>query len=105
MKEKKQSKKLTIVGFKDDKDILWKKIKCKCAQDPNDVEHRYPIQACKHCKYQQCEDSVPREPFEVMSQKFNSKGNRTGEPFKVLVTKITIDRGTDDDIRGYYFEH
>ena len=106
MKEKKQSKpKLTIVGFKDDKDILWKKMKCICAQAPNDVEHRFPILPCKFCKYTASEKSVPREPFSVMSQKFDSKGKRSGEPFKVLVTKIIIDRGSHDEIRGWFFEH
>ena len=40
-----------------------------------------------------------------MSQKFDSKGKRSGEPFKVLVTKIIIDRGSHDEIRGWFFEH
>ncbi len=95
MKDKKKQSKpvLTIIGFKDDKDILWKKLKCKCAQDPNDIEHRYPmLRTCKFCKYTECENSVPREPFEVVY-----------EGKKVLITKITIKRGKDDDILGWQF--
>ncbi len=95
MKDKKKQSKpvLTIIGFKDDKDVLWKKLKCKCAQDPNDVEHRYPmLRTCKFCKYTHAQNSVPREPFEVVY-----------EGKKVLITKITIKRGKDDDILGWIF--
>lgn len=103
MKEKKSKKPvLTINGFKDDKDILWKKLKCICAQDPKDVEHRWPmLKTCKFCKYTDCEKSVPREPYYVMTQKFNAKGEKVGKAESVLITEITIDRGSDDDIRGY----
>ena len=87
MKDKKKVEKptLTIIGFKNLP--RWKtNLKCVC----NDTKD---FKKCLHCKYQDCEDSVPREPF---TQK-DDKGK------EILITKITIDRGSDDEIRGWYF--
>jgi hypothetical protein len=96
MKDKKSKSKkeiLTIKGLMDDNKIRWKKIKCKCAQDPNMVENIYPISKCLNCKFQESEDSVPRIPFDVIE---NGKTRH--------VTEIEIVRGKKyDDILGWKF--
>ncbi len=89
MKEKKKVEKpkpvLTIIGFKN-KPRWITNLPCVC-NGQNDFKN------CRHCKYKDCEDSVPREPF---TQK-DDKGK------EILITQITIDRGSDDEVRGWYF--
>lgn len=38
----------------------WYDLKCVCAQDPKDIEHRYPIFDCNHCKFQHAEDDFKK---------------------------------------------
>ena len=78
--------KLKINGLMNDKDILWKKIPCKCHKSK--VELMYPLIECKNCKFQKCEDSMPRENFK-------SQGK--------TITEINIVRGSYHDIIGWSF--
>ena len=96
MREKQKPKKetLEIKGLMDNNKIRWKKIPCKCSQDPNDVEHQFPIQDCIHCKFLTQENSMPRKPFTATDGKNKNR----------LVTKIEIMRGKKyDDIIGWVF--
>ena len=89
MKDKKKVEKqkpvLTINGFKNVP--RWKnKLKCVC-NDTKDFKN------CKFCNYQNCENSVPRQPF-TQKDKYGKE---------ILITQINIDRGSDDEIRGWFF--
>lgn len=67
----------------------WYNIKCKCSTKKDDVENQYPISECKHCKFQECEDSMPKESFIIDKQ---------------TIKEITIVRGqTHQDIIGWSF--
>ncbi len=105
MKDKKTKPKkevLEIEGLMNNEDIRWKKIPCKCAQDPNDVTHRYPIANCLHCKFQECEDSIPRECFTVTDPVIKD-GKPTDKFHTRTITKIKIHRGKIyDDVLGFY---
>lgn len=74
----------------------WKNIKCSCIK--NDIEHSYPLEDCKHCKFQECEDSIPRNCFKI--NEYDNKGKKTVRE----VQEITIVRGkTNEDIIGWTF--
>lgn len=103
MKEKKKKSVMKINGLMKDEDILWKKLKCVCAQDPNDIEHRFPLTPCNHCNCMRKEESLPRVPFEIIEDDIDSKGKPKGTKHTRLVTEITIDRGSLDEIRGWIF--
>ena len=70
-----------------DEDIRWKKIPCVCSQNPALVQEIYPIKNCLHCKFQECEDSIPRVPFNT---KYNKKD---GSEVEKTITEITLVRG------------
>ena len=95
--------KLKINGLMNDEDIAWKKIKCCCSHIEGDVEHQFPIGNCNHCKFQCCEDSMPRDTFEVCNDEVDKDGNITKKQNKV-VTEINIVRGDKfHDIIGWTF--
>ena len=96
--------KLKIIGLMNDKEIRWKKIKCCCSKIEGDVEHQHPIAECNHCKFQQCEDSMPRESFKVNTSVLDKDGNPTEKLFAREVKEITIVRGEKyQDIIGWEF--
>jgi len=85
LRKEKKVQRLEIIGFIDSP--RWKtKLKCVC-------DGTKDFKNCKFCNYQNCEDTVPRTPFTVIG----------ADNKEQTVTKITIDRGTDDEIRGYIF--
>ena len=95
--------KLIINGLMNDEEIRWKKIKCCCSKVEGDVEHQHPIGDCKHCKFQQCEDSIPRETFTASDNKYDKDGKITKKQNKT-VTQINIVRGEKyHDIIGWTF--
>tara|TARA_B110001454_G_C12604132_1_gene385809 strand:+ start:503 stop:784 length:282 start_codon:yes stop_codon:yes gene_type:complete len=65
-KEKKQEFK--IIGLIDKP--LWKSIPCICHATV--ITMQYPLTDCMHCKFQECEDSIPK-------QKFKSNGKDVNE--------------------------
>jgi hypothetical protein len=80
----------------------WKGIACKCNHD--NVETEYPIADCLHCKFQECEDSLPRENFTVNQIIVDKNGKDTGKTEKRVVQEITISRGDKyQDIIGWSF--
>ena len=85
------------------KNPRWYGIECKCNHDS--VETEYPIADCLHCKFQECEDSLPKENFEVKEMKVEKKGNKfipTGETVTRTIKEITIVRGKKfEDIIGW----
>ncbi len=94
--------KLIINGIMNDKDILWKKLKCKC--DKSDIEKTFPLGDCKHCKCQAQEDSMPRESFNVNLPILDKDGKETGKIISKEITEITIDREpVYNSIRGWKF--
>tara|TARA_R100001530_G_scaffold134050_1_gene108283 strand:- start:879 stop:1166 length:288 start_codon:yes stop_codon:yes gene_type:complete len=73
---------------------LWYKLKCVCAQDPNDVVNRFPVKNCLFCKFTEQEKSIPKEPFEIK----NIKGNIQ------KINKIKLVRGPKyEDVMGWIF--
>lgn len=95
--------KLIINGLMNDEEIRWKKIKCCCSKIEGDVEHQHPIGDCKHCKFQQCEDSMPRETFTVNDDKYDKDGKVTKKQTRE-VKEINIVRGEKyHDIIGWTF--
>ena len=81
--KKPKIERLEIVGLIDSP--KWKKLyPCVC-NGLKDFKH------CRYCRYQNCEDSIPREPFQI-----NLHGGK-----KALIKKITITRGSDDDVLGW----
>jgi len=96
--------KLIINGLMNDEEIRWKKIKCCCSKIEGDVEHQHPIMLCKHCKFQQCEDSMPRESFKVNQNEIDKDGKPTKKVIVKEVKQINIVRGeTYQDIIGWTF--
>jgi hypothetical protein len=96
--------KLIINGLMNDEEIRWKKIKCCCSHIEGDVEHQFPIGECKHCKFQCCEDSMPRESFKVNQNEIDKDGNPTEKIIVKEVKEINIVRGeTYQDIIGWTF--
>ena len=95
--------KLIINGIMKDEEIRWKKIKCCCSKIKDDVEHQHPIMLCKHCKFQQCEDSMPRDSFEINNDIVDKDGKVTKKQTRT-VTQINIVRGqVYNDIIGWSF--
>ena len=87
-----KTKKLKINGLVNTP--RWKNISCCCVK--GDIENSYPISDCKHCKFQECEDSLPKENFTV--NEYNNKGKKTVRE----VQEITIVRGKRfEDIQGW----
>ena len=94
---------LKINGLMNDEEIRWKKIKCCCSKIEGDVEHQHPISECKHCKFQECEDSMPRNTFVVNDDIIDEKGIVTTKQDKTI-TEINIIRGEKfQDIIGWTF--
>lgn len=78
----------------------WYDIPCCCIK--GDIEHSYPVSTCNHCKFQEQEDSMPRESFEMTFVETDDKGKVIKEETKTI-KKIKIDRGTKyQEIRGWY---
>ncbi len=105
MKDKKQKpkeEKLKINGLIDNP--RWKKIACLCSQNPNLVQEIYPIKNCLHCKFQECEDSIPKKCWDMNEAQRDKDGQLTGA-FKIRrITEITLVRGQRyDDILGWTF--
>jgi hypothetical protein len=72
---------------------LWYKLKCVCAQDPNDMLNRYPIKNCLFCKFTEQEKSIPRKSFT------RTRRGKTEE-----INKITIVRGKKyQDVIGWVY--
>jgi hypothetical protein len=90
--------KLKINNLKDDDKIKWKKISCQCVK--GDMLNSHPFKICLHCKYEICENSMPRESFKVNKAIINKDGKQTGIIVKEI-KEITIVRGSHDDIQGW----
>ncbi len=108
MKDKKQKPKverMEIEGLMDNDKIKWKKIPCKCAQDPNDAEHRYPIMNCIHCHCEENEKScMDKKPFDVIENVHDKDGKPTAKTETRHINKIKIVRGKKyDEIVGWTF--
>ena len=73
--------KLKINGLMEDKNILWKTLKC------DKKIH------CLHCKFKRQQDSMPRESFSVNNDVMDQKGKIIKKQNRTI-TEITIIRGT-----------
>ena len=93
--------KLKINNLKDDDKIIWKKMTCTCKKGVVMEEH--PVKICLHCKYQMCEDSMPRESFKVNDPILDKNGNATGKVNVREIKEISIIRGLHDEIVGWTF--
>jgi len=79
----------------------WYDIPCKCNHD--NVETEYPIADCLHCKFQECEDSLPSENFKVNADIVDKNGKVTKKQTRII-KEVTIVRGNKyQDIQGWTF--
>jgi len=101
MKLKKESKtQFTIQGLIDKP--RWKSIPCICHE--SDITKQYPLIECKNCKFQECEDSMPRKTFEVIEPIHDKNGNITTNKKTRIINEIKIHRGKKfQDILGWSF--
>jgi hypothetical protein len=80
----------------------WYDIPCKCNHDS--VETEYPIAECLHCKFQECEDSLPRDDFIIKENDIDENGNILETKHDKTVKEITIYRGDKyQEIIGWKF--
>ena len=78
----------------------WKGISCKCNHDSVETEH--PIADCLHCKFQEREDSIPKENFKVKELVLDKDGKPTGETKSKTVKEITLIHGDKyQDVIGW----
>jgi hypothetical protein len=89
---------MKINGLK--KKALWENIKCCCIK--GDVEHTYPLSECKHCKFTECWQSVPKKDFTVNDDIKDKNGKVTKKQTKT-VKEITLVRGSFEDVIGWTF--
>ena len=81
---------------------LWYDIKCKCNHDT--IETEFPIAECLHCKFQECENSIPKENFKVNELVLDKDGKPTGETKVRTVKEINLIHGDRyQDIIGWTF--
>jgi len=80
----------------------WHDIPCKCNHDS--IETEYPIAECLHCKFQECENSIPKENFKVNEPVLDEDGNVTGEIKVRTIKEITLVHGNKyEDVIGWSF--
>ena len=89
---------MKINGLK--KKALWENIKCCCIK--GDIEHTYPLSECKHCKFTECWQSVPKKDFTVNDDIRDKNGKVTKKQTKT-VKEITLVRGSFEDVIGWTF--
>jgi hypothetical protein len=78
----------------------WYDIKCNCGFE---IENKFPIKDCLHCKFERCEQSLPKTDFKVNRDILDEQGNITKTIVKTI-TKVTIVRGDKyEDIIGWTF--
>lgn len=79
----------------------WYDIKCSC--DHSDVTKEWPIKDCLHCKFEECEKSLPKKSFKIL-EPIIVKGKSTDKLQSRTVKEITIVRGkVYEDIMGWTF--
>jgi len=80
----------------------WYDIPCKC--NHNSIETEYPITECLHCKFEECEKSLPKKDFKITKSILDKNGKDTGKTKTEIIKEITIDRGSKyGEIRGWTF--
>ncbi len=89
---------MKINGLK--KKALWENIKCCCIK--GDIEHTYPLSECKHCKFTECWQSVPKKDFTVNDYIIDKDGKVTKKQTRT-VKEITLVRGSFEDVIGWTF--
>jgi hypothetical protein len=79
----------------------WYDITCCCGVE---VMDKHPIKDCLHCKFEQCEKSMPRKDFKVNVDILDKDGKITGKTKAITIKEITITRGEKyQDIIGWSF--
>lgn len=82
----------------------WKSIPCSCKHDDEHIELDYPIHACIHCKFTECESSMPTESFIVNEPIFDKDNKPTGETSQREILSITLVNGPKyGDLIGWQF--
>ena len=94
--------KLKINNLKDNDKILWKKMSCTC--NKGNIMESHPIKTCLHCKYEICENSMPRNSFIINETVFDKNNKPTNKTIKKEIKEITIVRGSHDDIMGWEWQ-
>ena len=88
---------MKINGLK--KKALWENIKCCCIK--GDIEHTYPLSECKHCKFTECWQSVPKKDFTVNDDIIDIKTGKVTKKQTRIVKEITLVRGSFEDVVGW----
>jgi len=79
-----------------------KRIEYKCNHDS--IETEYPIAECIHCKFQECEDSIPTENFKVNDDVIDKKTRKVIKKQTRIVKEITLVHGDRyQDVIGWTF--
>jgi|TARA_R110000796_G_scaffold16496_1_gene51524 hypothetical protein len=81
------------------KKALWENIKCCCIK--GDIEHTYPLSECKHCKFTECWQSVPKKDFTVNDDIIDVKTGKVTKKQTKTVKEITLVRGSFEDVVGW----
>lgn len=80
----------------------WKAIPCKCVK--SNIEMSYPISECLHCKFTECESSVPTKSFVIQEPILDKQGKLTGATKDKTVNEITLVIGPKyQDVIGWSF--
>lgn len=83
------------------KDNRWYQIPCVCGLE---VINKYPLVDCLHCKFEECEKSIPTKDFTINRPILDSKGINTGKVKKVIIKEVFLDHGKKyDDVLGWSF--
>lgn len=80
----------------------WYNIPCCCGIE---VIDKHPIKECLHCKFEQCEKSMPKKDFKV-KEDIHDKNGQVTKTITKTVKEITIVRGGNkyQDIVGWSWQ-
>ena len=85
------------------KKARWEDIPCCCSKVKGDVEHQHPIGECKHCKFQECWESVPQKDFKVNDDEYDKNGKLVKKQTRT-VKELWLVRGAKyQDVIGWNF--
>ena len=80
----------------------WYDIPCCCIK--GNIEKSHPIEDCKHCKFQQAEESLPKKDFKISDNIIDIKTGKIIKKQTRIVKEVTIVRGSVyQDVIGWSY--
>jgi len=84
------------------KKARWEDIPCCCIKD--DIEHSHPIGNCKHCKFLESFDSIPKKDFKVNNNEINYETGKVIKKQTKTISEVTLIRGPKyQDVIGWFW--